>query len=137
MLITVETLVAASIERVWEAWNSPTDIVSWNFASDDWCCPSAHVDLRVGGTFGARMEAKDGSFGFDFEGTYTVVDHLRRLEYRMEDDRTVQVTFEPEAEGVRVRESFDAEDTNAAEMQRAGWQAIVDNFRKHVEAGQT
>ncbi len=135
MKITIETLVAASIERVWEAWNSPTDIVSWNFASDDWRCPSAHVDLRVGGTFGARMEAKDGSFGFDFEGTYTVVDHLRRLEYRMADDRTVQVTFEPEAEGVRVRESFDTEDTNAAEMQRAGWQAILDNFRKYVEAG--
>jgi len=136
MKITVETVVAASLERVWEAWNTPADIVAWNFASDDWRCPSARVDLRVGGTFGTRMEAKDGSFGFDFNGTYTAVDAPHRLEYAMEDGRTVQVTFAPDAEGVRVSESFDAEDQNSAELQRSGWQAILENFRRHVESGE-
>lgn len=134
MNITVETVVAASPERVWQAWTNPDDIVAWNFASDDWCCPSAHVDLRVGGVFGARMEARDGSFGFDFTGTYTVVEPLRRLAFAMEDGRTVQVEFALDGEGVRVSESFDAEDQNSAEMQRAGWQAILDNFRRHVES---
>lgn len=135
MKITVETVVAASLERAWEAWNTPADIVAWNFASDDWRCPSAHVDLRVGGAFGARMEAKDGSFGFDFGGTYTVVEPLRRLEYAMPDGRAVQVHFATDVEGIRVSESFDAEDMNTAERQRAGWQAILENFRRHVESG--
>ncbi|MCB9497372.1 MAG: SRPBCC domain-containing protein [Fibrobacteria bacterium] len=135
MKIQIETVVAASLERVWEAWNTPADIMCWNFASDDWQCPSAEVDLRVGGSFKARMEAKDGSFGFDFPGTYTIVEPLRRLAYALPDGRTVQVDFQADAEGVRVTEQFDAEDQNSADMQRAGWQAILDNFRKHVEAG--
>jgi len=132
--ITVETLVKASVERVWEAWTTPADIVQWNFASPDWCCPSASVDLRVGGTYSARMEAKDGSFGFDFGAEISAVEPCTLLRYAL-GDRSVDVTFEATPEGVRVRETFDAEDVNSAERQRQGWQAILDNFRLHVEAG--
>lgn len=132
MKITVETIVAASLERVWEAWTTPADIVQWNFASDDWCCPSAKVDLRVGGIFASRMEAKDGSFGFDFEATISALEPVSFLQYSL-GDRLVDVRFSTTDAGVLVEESFDAEDENSAEMQRAGWQAILDNFRKHVE----
>ncbi|MBK8804727.1 MAG: SRPBCC family protein [Fibrobacteres bacterium] len=134
MVITIETLVQSSLQRTWEAWTTPADIVRWNFASPDWCCPSANVDLRVGGTYGARMEAKDGSFGFDFEATITKLEAPTLLESSMGDGRTVQVIFAQTPQGVLVRESFDAEDENSAEMQRQGWQAILDNFRLHVES---
>lgn len=133
MVITIETLVQSSLQRTWEAWTTPSDIVQWNFASPDWCCPSAHVDLRVGGTYGARMEAKDGSFGFDFEATITKMEAPTLLEYSM-GSRAVQVSFAQTPQGILVRESFDAEDENSAEMQRTGWQAILDNFRLHVES---
>lgn len=133
MKITVQTVVSAPIERVWEAWTTPADIVQWNFASEDWCCPSAKVDLRAGGTYSARMEAKDGSFGFDFEAVLSAVEPCTFLQYSMGDDRLVDVRFTSADGGVLVEESFDAEDENSAEMQRAGWQAILDNFRKHVE----
>lgn len=133
MKITVKTVVAAPSERVWEAWTTPSDIVRWNFASDDWCCPSAKVDLRVGGTFASRMEAKDGSFGFDFEATISALEPRAWMQYSLGDDRVVDVRFTDTEAGVLVEESFDAEDENSAEMQRAGWQAILDNFRKHVE----
>ncbi|MEN9307783.1 MAG: hypothetical protein RL173_1715 [Fibrobacterota bacterium] len=135
MKITVETIVNAPISRVWEAWTNPADIVKWNFASPDWHCPSAHVDLRVGGVFGSRMEAKDGSFGFDFGATISALEPEALLQYDLGDGRKVDVRFAQTASGVQVTESFDAEDENSAEMQRAGWQAILDNFRKHVEAG--
>jgi len=135
MQITVETIVNAPISRVWEAWTNPADIVKWNFASPDWHCPSAHVDLRVGGVFGSRMEAKDGSFGFDFGATISALEPEALLQYDLGDGRKVDVRFAQTASGVQVTESFDAEDENSAEMQRAGWQAILDNFRKHVEAG--
>ena len=133
MKITVKTVVSAPLERVWEAWTTPADIVQWNFASDDWCCPSAEVDLRVGGLWKARMEAKDGSFGFDFEATISALEPARLLQYSL-GDRMVDVRFSSTEAGILVEESFDAEDENSAEMQRAGWQAILDNFRKHVEA---
>jgi uncharacterized protein YndB with AHSA1/START domain len=133
MKITVETIVNAPISRVWEAWTNPADIVKWNFASPDWHCPSAHVDLRVGGVFGSRMEAKDGSFGFDFGATISALEPEALLQYDIGDGRKVDVRFAQTAAGVQVTESFDAEDENSAEMQRAGWQAILDNFRKHVE----
>lgn len=133
MVISVETLVRSSIQGVWEAWTTPADIVQWNFASNDWCCPSANVDLRVGGTYGARMEAKDGSFGFDFGVTITKLEAPNLLEYSM-GSRAVQVSFVQTPQGVLVRESFEAEDENSAERQRQGWQAILDNFRLHVEA---
>lgn len=133
MVITVETLIQATPERVWEAWTTPADIVKWNFASPDWCCPSAQVDLRVGGTYTARMEAKDGSFGFDFAATLSKVEAPTLLEYSL-GERAVQVSFQPTPGGVKVTESFDAEDMNTAERQRQGWQAILDNFRLHVES---
>ena len=134
MKITVETVVKADLNKVWGAWNNPEDIKQWNAASDDWHTPQASVDLREGGKFSARMEAKDGSEGFDFEGTYTRVVPSRLIEYRMSDGRQVAVEFRPDAGGVRVRETFDAETQNAPELQRQGWQAILDNFARHVEA---
>lgn len=136
--ITVQTTVAAPLAAVWQAWNTPEDIVQWNAASDDWHTTSAGVDLRPGGGFTARMEAKDGSFGFDFAGTYTAVQPERHLAYHMADGREVTVDFLPGPDGVTVRETFDAETENSLELQRQGWQAILDNFARHVlgKAGQ-
>jgi uncharacterized protein YndB with AHSA1/START domain len=132
--ITIETLVRADPGKVWEAWNTPADIMQWNAASDDWHTTASSVDLRGGGTFRARMEAKDGSAGFDFEGTYTRVVPGRRVEYRMSDGREVRVEFAERPDGVLVTETFDAEAENSADLQRQGWQAILDNFARHVEA---
>lgn len=139
MKITVETTVRAPLAAVWRAWTTPDDIVRWNAASNDWHTTRAAVDLRVGGAFSSRMEAKDGSAGFDFEGTFTEVEPLRRLAYVMGDGRTCVVEFEEVAAGaadplVRVREVFDAETSNPLELQRQGWQAILDAFARHVEA---
>ena len=134
MKITVETIVKAEPSRVWDAWNNPADIKQWNNASDDWHTTSSSVDLREGGKFMSRMEARDGSQGFDFEGTYTRVEPDKTIEYRMGDGREVKVEFVPRADGVLVKETFDAEDENTPELQRQGWQAILDNFGKHVEA---
>jgi len=134
MKITVETTVAARIEDVWHAWTTPDDIKQWNAASDDWHTTAASVDLREGGAFSSRMEARDGSMGFDFAGTYTKVVPLERIECAF-GDRTLVVEFVPGANGVTVRETFDAEDEHPVELQRAGWQAILDRFARHVEAG--
>jgi uncharacterized protein YndB with AHSA1/START domain len=134
MKITVETLVKADPEKVWNAWNSPEDIKQWNSAHESWHTPTSTVDLREGGTFSARMEAKDGSAGFDFGGTYTRVVPGQVIEYRMGDDREVTVEFVEGADGVLVRETFDAESENSPELQRQGWQAILDNFGRYVEA---
>lgn len=131
MNITVMTTVDAPIERVWAAYITPEDIVEWNAASDDWHTTKSTVDLRVGGQFSSRMEAKDGSFGFDFEGTYTNIVPHQLIEYSF-GDREARVTFEESPEGATVTVSFDAEDENDVEMQRQGWQAILDNFKKHV-----
>jgi uncharacterized protein YndB with AHSA1/START domain len=130
--ITVDRLVRAPIAEVWRAYTTPADIMQWNAASDDWHTTAATVDLRVGGVFSSRMEAKDGSFGFDFAGTYTAVVPHERLEYAF-GDRVASVAFMPGTDGVTVRVIFDAEDENPAEMQREGWQAILDNFARHVE----
>lgn len=132
MKITVETNVHAPIERVWQAYTTPDDIVQWNAASDDWHTTKSSVDLRVGGAFSSRMEAKDGSFGFDFAGTYTKVVPNRLIEYSF-GDRAAQVEFAEKPEGVSVRVSFDAESTHSVEQQQAGWQAILNNFARHVE----
>ncbi len=134
MKITVETVVNAALDKVWDAWNSPEDIKQWNTAQDDWHTTRSSVDLREGGKFLARMEAKDGSVGFDFEGTYTRVVPHEAIEYRMSDGREVQVEFRERADGVLVRETFDAETENTPELQRTGWQAILDNFGRYVEA---
>ena len=133
MNITIETTVNAPIDRVWAAWNDPRAIEQWNAASPDWHTPRASVDLREGGQFSSRMEAKDGSMGFDFAGTYTRMEPQRLIEYAMGDTRTVRVEFIPAGDAVTVRETFDAEDTHSAAQQRQGWQAILDNFARHVE----
>src|ERR671914_2982062 len=134
MKITVETVAKADLNQVWDAWNNPADIKQWNTAQDDWHTTRSTVDLREGGKFMSRMEAKDGSEGFDFEGTYTRVVPHKTVEYRMSDGREVKVEFVERAEGILVKETFDAETENPPEMQRTGWQAILDNFRRHVEA---
>lgn len=134
MKITVETPINAKLSKVWDAWNNPADIKQWNAASDDWHTTQSRVDLRAGGKFISRMEAKDGSEGFDFEGVYTRVEPHRSIEYRMSDGREVEVEFIERPGDVLVRETFDAETENSPELQRSGWQAILDNFRRHVEA---
>ncbi len=133
MKITVETNVTAPMANVWRAYTTPADIKQWNAASDDWHTTAATVDLRPGGTFSSRMEAKDGSMGFDFAGTYTSIVTHQRIEYSF-GDRTAQVEFAKEANGVRVRVTFDAESTHSVEQQRDGWQTILNNFTRYVEA---
>ena len=132
MRISVETAVAAPIEHVWRAYTTPEDIKQWNAASDDWHTTAATVDLREGGDFSSRMEAKDGSFGFDFAGTYTRIVAPKRIEYTF-GDRTAQIEFSEGPNGVQVRVTFDAEATNPVEMRKQGWQAILNNFARHVE----
>jgi uncharacterized protein YndB with AHSA1/START domain len=133
MKITVETVVAAPIEEVWRAYTTPEDIVQWNAASDDWHTTAATVDLRVGGAFSSRMEAKDGSMGFDFAGTYTNIVQHTLIEYAF-GDRAALVEFAEIPDGVQVRVTFDSESTHSIEQQRDGWQAILNNFTRHVEA---
>lgn len=132
MKITVETTVKASISDVWQAYTTPEDIIKWNAASDDWHTPSASVDLRVGGEFSSRMEAKDGSMSFDFSGIYTKVIPNELIEYSF-GDRTAQVEFLTSPEGVIVRITFDSETTHSDEQQREGWQAILNSFKRYVE----
>ena len=131
--ITVESSVAAPIDQVWRAYTSPDDIKQWNAASDDWHTTVATVDLREGGKFSSRMEAKDGSVGFDFAGTYTKILEKKLIEYSF-GDRMAQVEFAPEERGVTVRVTFDSEPTHSIEQQQQGWQAILNNFARHVEA---
>lgn len=133
MKISVSVVLAEPIEKVWEAYTSPAEIVNWNFASEDWHCPTASVDLQIGGLFCYRMEAKDGSFGFDFEGTYTEIVENQLIVYEF-GGRSASVTFSQGPEGVRVEVSFDAEDENSAEQQREGWQSILENFAGHVRS---
>jgi uncharacterized protein YndB with AHSA1/START domain len=133
MNITVETIVSAPIEEVWRAYTTPEDIKQWNAASDDWHTTAAEVDLRVGGAFSSRMEAKDGSMGFDFAGTYTSIVKHKLIEYSF-GDRAAQVKFADSPEGVRVSVTFDSERTHSIEQQRDGWQAILNNFTRHVES---
>lgn len=134
MKITVEAVVNAKLNQVWDAWNNPADIEQWNAAQDDWHTTRSRVDLREGGKFASRMEAKDGSEGFDFEGTYTRIVPNRTIEYRMSDGREVKVEFVERPDSVLVKETFDAETENSPELQREGWQAILDSFSRHVEA---
>jgi uncharacterized protein YndB with AHSA1/START domain len=134
MKITVETAVKAPLNAVWDAWNKPDDIRQWNAAQDDWHTTESSVDLREGGRFSARMEAKDGSAGFDFEGVYTRVVPKRTIAYRMSDGREVTVDFVERHGEVLISETFDAETENTPELQRQGWQAILDSFGRHVEA---
>ncbi|MES2205616.1 MAG: SRPBCC domain-containing protein [Pseudomonadota bacterium] len=132
MQITVETTVVAPIEKVWHAYITPEDIIQWNAASDDWHTVKANVDLRIGGIFSSRMEAKDGSFGFDFSGTYTNVVTNSLLEYSF-GNRNARVDFTETTNGVNVKVIFDAEETHSIEQQQNGWQAILNNFKHHIE----
>ncbi len=132
--ITVSTDIKAPLDAAWKAFTEPEGITQWNHASDDWRCPRAENDLRVGGRFNYRMEARDGSEGFDFEGTYTELIPRSRISYALDDGRAVRVSFMSVDDGVvRVTETFDPENLNPLEMQRDGWQAILDNLKKHVE----
>lgn len=133
MKITVSTTIAAPISEVWRLYNSPEDIKMWNSASPDWHTTASTVDLRVGGTFSSRMEAKDGSFGFDFEGRYTRVEEPKLIEYEF-GGRVGRVEFSDGPAGVTVEVTFDAEETHSEEQQREGWQAILDSFGRHVLA---
>ena len=133
-MITVSTTVAAPLERVWQAYTTPADICVWNTASPDWHTPRASVDLRPGGAFSSRMEAKDGSMGFDFAGEYTAVEPMHRIAYTF-GERSGEVTFTPGPQGVRVQVCFDPETVYPEEAQRQGWQAILDSFARHVTAG--
>lgn len=133
MKISVSVEINAPVAKAWDAYTSPEAINQWNFASDDWQCRDARVDLRVGGSFSSHMEAKDGSFGFDFEGTYTNIVEHKLLEYSF-GDRSARVLFEQVGENSMVTVEFDTEDENAVEMQREGWQAILNNYAKYVLA---
>ncbi|WP_131537742.1 SRPBCC family protein [Pedobacter nototheniae] len=133
-MITVESTVNAPVEKVWNYWNAPEHITKWCSASEDWHAPKAENDLRVGGKFETRMEAKDGSFGFEFGGTYDEIETNKLIAYTMGDGRTVKIIFEQNGESTRVIESFEAETTNSIEMQQGGWQAILNNFKKYTEA---
>lgn len=131
--ITVQTQVNAPVEKVWSYWSEPKHIMQWNSASDDWHTPYSENDLRTGGKFKSTMAARDGSVSFDFEGVYGNVEPLKVIEYSMSDGRKVKVTFNSKGKGTTVTEIFDAEQTNSVEMQRGGWQAILDNFKKYTE----
>lgn len=131
--ITIEATVTAPIEHVWEYWTEPRHVEAWAFAADDWEALDAENDLRSGGTFKTRMQAKDGSAGFDFTGTYTDVVEHEHIAYVMDDGRQVSVQFKKLPDGVHIIQTFDPEGENAPEMQRAGWQAILDNFKSYAE----
>ena len=131
--VTVETTINAPVEKVWKIWTTPSDIQKWNSASVDWHTPYAENDLRAGGSFMSRMEAKDGSFGFDFGGVYDEVVPNEKIAYTMSDGRRVEVTFVEMGETTKVIETFDAETENPVEMQKNGWQAIMDSFKKYTE----
>lgn len=132
--ITVATVVNTSIETAWRFWNEPAHITKWAFASDDWHAPYAENDLKIGGKFLTRMSAKDGSMSFDLVGTYTNVEEFGKIEYTLEDGRKVKIVFEKMDDATKVTETFDPENENPREMQQAGWQAILENFKKHVES---
>jgi uncharacterized protein YndB with AHSA1/START domain len=133
-MITVNTTIEASIEKVWDAWTNPTHITQWCQASDDWHAPYADNDVRVDGTFKTTMAAKDGSFSFDLEGVYTKVELHKFIAYTLPDGRNVEITFKNENGSVNIIESFDPESQNSHELQQQGWQMILNNFKKHVES---
>jgi uncharacterized protein YndB with AHSA1/START domain len=131
--ITIQATVKAPIEKIWSAWSEPKHITTWCTASDDWHAPKAENDLRVGGKFSTTMAAKDGSFSFDFSGVYTTVKPNTEMAYTLDDGRQVRVVFSTNGDTTTIVETFEAEDMNPIDMQRAGWQAILDNFKKYAE----
>lgn len=133
-MITVETTVNASLNTVWDSFTNPAHITKWCFASDDWHAPYAENDIQTGGKFKTTMAAKDGSFSFDFEGEYSLVKSQEEINYFLEDGRIVKINFISEENSTKVIETFDPENENPADMQKAGWQAILDNFKKYTES---
>ena len=133
-LITIEADIQAPVDAVWKLWSSPEDIIQWNNASDDWHTTKAENDLQPGGKFLSRMEAKDGSFGFDFGGVYDTVEYNKLIEYTLGDGRKVKTYFTSKGATTQMTVIFEAEETNPVEMQRGGWQAILNNFKKYAEA---
>jgi uncharacterized protein YndB with AHSA1/START domain len=134
LLITVRSVINLSLPETWKIWTTPKDIVKWNHASDDWHTPKATNDLKEGGSFNFRMEARDGSFGFDFSGVYDIVIPNQKISYTITDGRKVEIFFEEKNNKVEITEMFEAESTNPVEMQRHGWQAILDSFKKYAES---
>jgi uncharacterized protein YndB with AHSA1/START domain len=132
-IITVEAVVNAPVSKVWKSWTEPQHIMRWCRASDDWHAPAANNDIRTGGKFNTTMAAKDGSMSFDFEGVYTQVKENSVIEYEIADGRKVKVVFTEKGNETRVTETFEAENTHPVEMQRSGWQAILDSFKKYTE----
>lgn len=132
--ITIQADILGDIQKVWDMWTEPQDIINWAFASDDWEAPKSENDLREGGRFLTVMRAKDGSVSFDFTGAYTKVEDKKLIEYKIDDGRMVSTTFTPTNDGVHIEGTFEMEEENPEEMQRAGWQAILDNFKKYVES---
>jgi uncharacterized protein YndB with AHSA1/START domain len=132
--ITIQALVNAPVEKVWQLWSNPEDIKQWNSASPDWHTPHATNDLRTGGSFTSRMEAKDGSFGFDFGGIYDAVEPHKHIAYTMGDGRQVKVDFNSQDGQTHIVETFDPESQNPVEMQQAGWQSILNNFKSYAES---
>lgn len=131
--ITIETIIEAHTDKVWNSYTQPEHITKWNFASDDWCCPKAENEMKIGGVYAARMEAKDGSFGFDFKAVYDEIVPQEKIVYTMEDDRKVMTVFENLGEKIKVSIVFEAENENPVDMQKAGWQAILNNFKRYTE----
>ena len=132
--VTVETSINAPIAKVWEVWTSPEHIIHWNNASADWHTPKAENDLKVGGKFVFKMEAKDGTFGFEFEGVYTDIKANELIAYKMGDGRHAKINFSSHEDETKIIETFEAEDINTIDLQRNGWQAILNNFKKYTEA---
>lgn len=132
--ITVQVLVKSTMQKAWDSWNNPKHIIKWCFASPDWHCPKSENDLQPGGNFASRMEAKDGSFGFDFGGVYQDVKKHELISYIMEDTRKVSIEFSETGEGILIKETFEAESENPIEMQREGWQAIMNNYKSYTES---
>lgn len=135
--INISANIKCEKSKVWDFYTNPEHIVKWNFASNDWCCPSAENDLKIGGKYKARMEAKDGSFGFDFEAKYTALEEGKSFTYELTDGRSVKVDFEKNDNKTNLKISFDPESENSIDMQRDGWQAILDNFKKYAESNLT
>ena len=131
--ITVETIINKPIETVWKSWTLPQNIINWSFASDDWHSPEAENDLKNGGKFRTKMSAKDESVSFDFEGEYTEIENYKTIKYTISDGRNVSVSFEDLQEKTKVTETFEAENIHSLELQKEGWQAILDNFKKYTE----
>ncbi|MBN2395313.1 MAG: SRPBCC family protein [Candidatus Atribacteria bacterium] len=134
MIITVETKIKAPIEQVWKFWTTPEHIINWNFATDEWCCPSAKNAFRSGGEFIWRMEAKDGSMGFDFKGKYDEIEVHKRIKYTLDDGRKTEITFSSIGDSTEIVESFEADNSTSLDMQQIGWQSILNNFKKYAES---